>query len=212
MKTRLIPSCVAAGVVALALFSSATATQASLFAYNGYAILNNTGGGNVYYDLDAATGNPDFVGTTFTVDYGQSLLLGAQVSTDPGGGNPNEWGADWARIFYSIDGGTYASLDLPVNTSPTGDWFERFEEAGGGMVNLASGLSQGTHSLTVYLQAHDNTQPADGYISNFGNNFSATISVVPEPATVALGIFGGLILAAVVFRNYRKPQLVRQAV
>ena len=213
MKTRLNLTCVAVCCAALMLLSAATVTQATLFAYNGYAILNNNGAGNVYYDLDTPTANPDFAGTTFTVTAGQTLRLGAQVSTDPGNSQPSSWGAEWARIYYRIDGGTFASLNLPVSTGPTGDWFERFEEANtANMVNLANSLSVGTHSLSIYIQAHDDTQPADGYVSNGGLNFNATIAVVPEPANVALGMFGGLCLTAVVISYRRKSQPVYQSV
>ena len=177
--------------IGLALTLDPTAARAALYAYDGFAIINANGAGNTYYDLDHDTGNANFSGNTFTIGFGQSFLLGGQVKTDPGGGNLTSWGADWARIYYSIDGGSFASLNLPVITGSTGDWFEQFEEANAAnMINVASGLGVGNHSLTIFIQAHDNTQPADGYVSAGGLNYSATISVVPEPTKVALGLFG----------------------
>ncbi len=182
------------GLVLLGAGSLCGSCSAALFAYQGYAILNNSGGGNTYYDLDSDTANPNFAGSTFTVNYGQTLLLGAQVKTDPGGGNLSSWGADWARIYYQINGGSILSLNLPaIVGNPGSDWYVQFEQANpGSMANVADGLGVGNHSLVVWIQAHDNTQPADGYVSNVGLNYSATISVVPEPTTVALGIFGAL--------------------
>lgn len=177
--------------IGLALTLPPTTARAALFAYDGFAIINANGAGNTFYDLDLNTANPNFSGATFTINFGQTLLLGGQVKTDPGGGNPSSWGADWARIYYSIDGGAFVSLNLPVTTGSTGDWFEQFEESNAAnMINVANGLSVGNHTLTIFIQAHDNTQPADGYLSAGGLNYTATISVVPEPTQMALGIFG----------------------
>ena len=71
------------------------------------------------------------------------------------------------------------------------------------MAQIGSGLTAGNHSLAIYFQAHDNNQPWDAYDSNGGANFIGTIQVVPEPTTVALGIFGGLALLGLVIRQVR---------
>ncbi|HQK39451.1 MAG TPA: hypothetical protein PLO52_04970, partial [Flavobacterium alvei] len=60
-----------------------TTIKAQSGIYESYAILNSNGGGNVYYDLQATTGNPDFNGANLGIFNSSSTLIlnGAQNKT-----------------------------------------------------------------------------------------------------------------------------------
>lgn len=204
MKTmRLAPLLLAAGT-GLLMSGPGTRCHAALYAYNAYAIVND-GSGNTYYDVDQSTSNPDFVNHTFSINFGQSLKLGGQVTADAGDGQPAANGPDWAVLWYKIDNGSPTSLSLPSLTDfGTSGWKVQFEEANSAnMAQIGSGLSVGTHTLAIWFQAHDNNQPLDAYLSNGGLNYTASIEVVPEPVNTALGITAGIAALGAFWR--RRP-------
>ena len=97
-----------------------------------------------------------------------------------------------ANVYYKIDNNAYSSaFSLGFNEDNvggnTGDqrWYSE-----GSSIDLLSGLSNGTYTLSVYLDAGS----TDGtlFSNNGGADFGATFTVVPEPGTYALiaGMFG----------------------
>ena len=193
MKTRIFRFALLSGVSAVLLSFGVQQGRAGLYAYNAYAIVN-PGSGNTYYDIDVQTANPDFSGSTFTINFGQALKLGGQVTSDAGNGAPAANGPDWAQLAYKIDGSSWQYLGLPYSTDyGTSGWKVTFEQANtSGMADIGSGLSYGSHSLEIYFQTHDNTQPADAWVNAGGANYIATINVVPEPTNLALLTMLGL--------------------
>ena len=69
-------------------------------------------------------------------------------------------------------------------------------------------LAAGTYTLDVWFGAVNHTggttvyDNGSGGISSSPTDFSATFSVVPEPITVALPLFGGLMLTAGLARRF----------
>lgn len=179
----------------------------------GYVIydISSPGGQDGYYDIDQATANPNFVGSTVTVDSGGSILLGGEVRTNDGNMWNNPWGADFARIYYRINGGSFTLLNLPwyANTDGPnqGDKDVWAANDAGEQVNLYSLLSVGLNTIDVYFYARDNNGGADQYLSNDGGNYrgfillssstSATTSAggaAPEPGTLSLSVLAGVIM------------------
>ena len=136
---------------------------------------------------------------TYDITQGATLLFnGGELDTyKSGGANVNG-----AQIFYSLNGGsTFSSADqLAFNqdnvNGSTGDqrWY-----SDGEAVNLLNGLSDGTYTLQVYLDA---TTDANGtlYANNNSSptNYTATFTVIPEPSTIMMllssGLFGSFYL------------------
>jgi hypothetical protein len=181
----------------MVLYLATWTCSGSLTLYNGFVVLNPNGSGNTFYDTDTATGNPDFTGTLFTISQGQTIRLGGEVRTTPGNGAAS--GADFVRIYYSVDNGAFNFVNLSFQQNVGND--DQWHEVGASMAEIGSGLSVGTHSLSVYFFGHDNTDNFDGFLNNGGVNYSASIQVVPEPVNVALGIFGASILCSLGFRR-----------
>src|ERR1044071_8852973 len=101
-----------AGLFAATFAWLATDTaQATHILTNGFVVLNITNSGSTFYDTDSATGNPDFTNTVATINQGQSIRLGGEVSTTPCCGNIE--GAESAAILFSVDGGPFQTNSLP---------------------------------------------------------------------------------------------------
>ncbi|MCP5489011.1 MAG: hypothetical protein H7A43_10225 [Verrucomicrobia bacterium] len=192
--------------VASILLATTWSAQALNWIGLGYAVLNVNGAGTTFYDIDNPTANPDFVGTTFTITAGQSILLGGEVQTNDGNGSNNPWGADNAQINYSITaGGPSGSVGLPFSFLPF-SFNSGFNDGWQNTVGseIGSGLAAGTYNLAVWFSATDNDGPNTVFLSNGGNNYNATIVVngappgpgsgVPEPGMLSLAAVAGMIL------------------
>ncbi len=169
-----------------------------------FAIIN-MGSGNVFYDLGASTGNPDFSGANFgTFHSNNTLIL-------QGGRNrtlkcpPNEVmnGSVYYRIYPTGTAPSNPFLPLvlnfivgsntpsPINSSCTNQTWE-LNNAG---INLLSGLCDGNYTLEMYTTSDYNTgtgTPVNTTTSNNGgSNYKATFSV---NSSVLSGIFESYII------------------
>jgi hypothetical protein len=143
----------------------------------GAPTLINTTDGSISTWADSS--NPSlgtfdpFTGDTLTLDGGEMLTFK--------NGGSNVSGAD---MFYSINGGAFQDATLAFNqdnvNGSTGD--QRWYSDTAADANLLSGLSNGTYTLAVYFR-DSNSDDGNDYVSNGGNNFNATFTVVPEPST-----------------------------
>ncbi len=185
-------------VTTLSLLAATAVSHASLsFVGNSYAIISANGGGNTYYDV-SNQGNdnstPNYVGQTFTIGLGQSLLLGGQTQTYPGGFGTTAW-----MGYRLLQGATVISENDNINlsylqTANNNDYWQQLATTGG--INLNSGLSINTYTLEVWFGASNGNTLFD---SNGGANYSATISVVPEPvypALIGFALVTGLVQVA----------------
>ena len=147
----------------------------------GFPTLVNTddgGGTSTWADgSNPSLGTFDpLTGDTLTLDGGDMLTYknsGSNVS-----------GAD---LFYSINGGAFQDATLAFNqdnvSSSSGD--QRWYSDTAADVNMLSGLSNGTYTLSVYFR-DSNSDDGNDYKSNGGNNFNATFTVVPEPSSLMM--------------------------
>lgn len=167
------------------------AVRAAYGFFETYAILNVNGGGNTYYDAGAATGNPDFQGANFgTLNpaLNSLILRGGEAKTFKNGGS-DVFGANLAyRIWSGSASGSFTEIPLGFNAN-LGGGDQKWDRTDAN-VNLLSGLGNGVYTLEIYFRGTGNG--GDFYHSNGGINYQATFTVVPEPVTVALGIFAAV--------------------
>jgi hypothetical protein len=195
-----------AGLIIGACLAAGTSGKAGLsFVGDANVILNANGAGNHFYAVDSYN-SPTYSGNILTIQAGQNLLLGGQLQTYPGHGASD--GAASAFIHYLIVGTAISGqLNLPFayNVGNNDVWEQ---STGGNMVNLDSSLSAGTYTLQVYFGAINNIGGSTFFDNNSGVNYSATFTVnpVPEPITVALPIFGGLMLTVGLSRRFVSRQ------
>ncbi|MFZ1527872.1 MAG: lamin tail domain-containing protein, partial [Ferruginibacter sp.] len=165
-------------------FSVNNASQSGI--YQNYAIVN----GN-YYDLLAATGNPDFNGADLGsfCSNSSSLTLGGQnkVYKCP----PNDITANF--IYYRVYTGTtpsgsFAPLNLPYVSpapeTPGAGCTNQLWESVSASTNILTGLAAGTYTLEIYSQAVYNSNGVCGgfhYANNSGANYKATFTVTTPP-------------------------------
>lgn len=139
----------------LFIFSlSAVIGQAQSGIYESYVILDN-GGGNTYYDLQAATGNPDFNGANLgSFQCTEVLLLnGAQNNIYKCNTNNITNGFLNYRIYETTatpPGFNGVSLPFLSNDGPAGicapsSGINQTWEEASATINVISGLNVGTH-------------------------------------------------------------------
>lgn len=172
-------------------------------------IIVNTGP-VAYYDIGAATGNPDFQGTNLgDFTSGGSLVLGGQGKSYKNGASDVTGMALYYRVWQGSPGGAFTPLNYAFQINIGGgdqQWGSDVAGANGSAFftgNLLTGLSEGDYSLEVYSQI--STNGLDGALNptvnnNSGNNFIASFSVVPEPSRMLL-VFMGF---ALVFTRRRR--------
>jgi len=181
------------------LLAGSAVARANHSLYNGFVVLKNGASSHVFFDVDGlASTNPDFTNIVATISQGGSLKFGGEVKTTvtgfscPGGGSV-ELHADVARLYYSIDGGTFTSLNLPnqITNSSFDQWQVADGGNGGATIEIGSALAVGTHTLSVYYDASDlNHCVAPGETASLGSAgtpFTATIQVLPAAVIVVDG-------------------------
>lgn len=203
-------------VALLALISAGNSWGAAGF-WDSFVFTTTTGNAPLaFYDIGAATANPDFQGSNlgnFTV--GDTLYLGGQQKswkdnfTDVTGHS-----ISW-RVYSGSPSGTFTTVNLPFQWNKgdpgapgflanDGDqqWGGDSQGANVDPVdvsgNVLSGLTPGTYTLEVYSQVNTNNvnEAAIVYNGNGGNNYKASFNVlaIPEPASALLGALGALTL------------------
>jgi hypothetical protein len=178
-------------------FALSNATQAAVsWVGNAYAELQPSGGENQYYWVNVNNNvDPQFSGNLggLQINYDQSLSLGGQAQTWV----PTE--GTTVTMHYAVD--SYANeSSFALNylkTENNNDWWDAQAA-----VNINNNLSIGTHTLYIWYSAIGGGDTV--WDNNGGNNFSATFSVVPEPANLAMGIFGGLAVIGGILRSVRR--------
>ena len=182
----------------IALAASGTSNGALTYLGTGFAILNVNAGGNVYYDLDAVTGNSDFdtnnssagaYSQTITINLGESIKLGGENQT-------NSFFGTTSTLQYRVStnfSGTFLGLNLPFNTNYFSN--DKWLEAGAGMIEIGSSLSVGTYYLEIFQKASNGgTDLYKNEADQSANNWETRIVVVPEPTSAALGLIGTALL------------------
>ena len=180
--------------IAFFLVGISTEVKAQSGIYESYAILKINGGGNVYYDLQAITGNTDFQGLNLGTFYsGNSLILnGAQNKTFKCNTDDITNGKFYYRIYKTTDLApifTESTIFWTSNDGLTGsncggsDQNQTWQSSGAN-INILNGLSSGNYYLEVYTTA-DFTYTASGggsgthSANNSGNYYKATFTFSP---------------------------------
>ncbi|MEY8847600.1 LamG-like jellyroll fold domain-containing protein [Psychroserpens sp. XS_ASV72] len=166
--------------------------------YESYVVLDINGSGNVYYDLNVDTANPNFEGVNLgTFNPSNSLVLnGAQNQTYKcGTHNILNSFIDYriyltgntppafipSEILFNTDDGT---SNFCSGTSVDQTW-----ESTGANIDILNGLPSGDYTLEVYTRSDadydgDNILDNTYYISNGGFNYRATFRVDNPPTAV----------------------------
>jgi hypothetical protein len=193
------------GVVSLA---TAFSSLAAVGIWESYVVLNVNNSGNVYYDANANTAHPDFLGATlgiFNPTVNSLVLKGGEVKTYKSDNDDVLAGYLHYRVWASTPSGSFTAIHLPwvENLSKPGDQKWQTTSAN---VNLLSGLPNGTYTVDIYFTARGKAPGGsefDVYDNRNGLNYTATFSVVPEPATWGLIAATGLLGVAGV-REWRR--------
>ncbi len=206
---------VALSVIGLAAHVSAQNTLQ--FVGNGYVILDINNGGDSFYDVnnqsndsttpsfDTDNSTPTAFSRTFTINQGQSILLGGELQTFQ-----QNVGAT-VSLGYGITNltetsGSFSELNLPFQmTSGANDQWQQLASTSG--VQIGSSLAPGNYLLAVYEHAQNgsanlyNNEGGQG-----GNNWEAEITVlpVPEPGTIISFLSGSSVLGAMMFIRRRR--------
>jgi len=167
--------------------------------FDAFVFTSLNGGGLSFYDIGAATGNPDFQGSTLgTFDrFTDTLQLGGQQKSWKNSGSDVTGHTIFWRILEL--GGGFASVNMPFQLDLGGgdqQWGGDSQGANGNPLELSSnvfsGLLNGTYTLQVYTQISTNGVDAASTVfnNNGGSNFSASFSLVPEPSKALFGMLG----------------------
>lgn len=170
-------------IIAFTLLSYASFSQSVI--YESYAILDINGAGNVFYDLNFATANPDFNGAnlgTFTPS--NSLILnGAENKTQKCG--PDNILNGWLNYRIYLISGTapaFSSNEILYNMDLTGAGPGCLNQrwlSSGASIDVLNGLASGDYYLEVYTHADvdtdsDNILDYTIYANNGAANYLAT--------------------------------------
>ena len=181
-------------IVVLALAAAGNA-HAATGIFESYGIIKINASTSVYYDMQAATANPDFQGANlgiFDTSVGNTLVLvGGEIKTFKNGPSDVTGGRFDYRVFKVGDTpGSFTEFNLNFN-SDLGGGDQKWDNTGAN-ANLLSGLGNGSYTVQVF--AYSTTNEGNKFSNNGGANYSANFSVVPETSSAALGMIGSLLL------------------
>ena len=163
--------------------------------YESYAILSLNGGANAYYDMNAATVNPDFQGAALgNFSFAQSLVVkGGQNKTFKcSGGDITNGRLNW-RVWKTSSGasGAFSIVSMGfISNDAGGCGGNQTWEGTGGATNVITGLLPGNYTLEVYSDADG--VPGTTFSNNGGANYKATFNVTaPNPVFLYEGVNTG---------------------
>lgn len=189
----------AALIISLSVLLVVSASAQSIF--NGYAYLSDTtaGSGTSWFDLSGtAQGANDFQGADLG-DFTSNLWLGGQTGFWSDG-----QGVEYITMHYNITGDATASGSVSYAfesySAPDDQWGTDINGANASDLSVdliaAHTLGVGDYSLAVWVEGKANNR-ASVWDNNGASNYTATFSVVPEPATISMlgiGAFGLMLL------------------
>lgn len=204
-------------LTALLIVCATASTQAAVGYFgNFYIVTTLNNGGNVFnqvlspannltntasgFNLSSDNANPA-LGSFGTIDLSmsQSLVLnGFEMNTwNDGGDSVNN-----AILFYRVtkSGDTPGSFSSTTVGSPTSiNGNDKFWQKTDSGVNLTTGLLNGDYTIDFYVENSASFTGGGGGTFTMGNwnsssGPSATFTIIPEPASAALGLIGSLLL------------------
>lgn len=148
-----------------------------------YFILDSKNTGNTYYDLGAATGNPDFNGAnlgTFTTS--ESLTIkGGQMKITKCHSSDVTGGTLYYRIYLTSTGPSspdYQSfaMNWQSNWDNNGCTSQLWENATG-ITNIISGLAEGNYTIEAFFAIYTGLGSPTMYDNNSGANYKANFTI-----------------------------------
>jgi hypothetical protein len=213
--TAKIKWCLGAGLMFGACLAAPPASHAALsYVGNGYVELSIAQTSPAYTsvpdNLNGATSGYS-LGNLSIISQGQTLYLGGQIQT-----YTEQNGS--AALFYKIGtSGPYSSINLAYSRNGVGQYYNNnlWDSNGGSnggvnnnttyySVDIGSSLASGNYTVYFYFSATDTDNSiimTDGSSSN-PNSFNFQVTPVPEPVTLALPVFGGLVAIAGLSRRF----------
>jgi len=158
-----------------------------------------------FYDIGAATGNPDFQGSNLGIfTAGTNYFIGGQQrSYKDNGTDVTGHGLSW-RVYSGAPSGSFATVAMPFqfNTGVNNDQQWGGDSQGSNSdpieisTNILAGLPNGSYTLEVFSFITTNSVNEIPTVFNNvgGSNYQASFTVIPEPASAVLGILGTLLL------------------
>jgi hypothetical protein len=196
-------------IVAVSLLATGSSFGAAGI-YDSFLFTTTTGSAPLtFYDIGAVTGLTDFDGADlgdFTL--GSTLQIGAQQKSYKNTGTD----VTGHTLYWKVTGGSFAGVNMPFqwnfgdagapgNLNNAGDqqWGGDVQGANNSLVisnNVLTGLTPGDYTLEVYTEIATNGVDASATIANNNStaNYIANFTVVPEPASAALGLLGATLL------------------
>ncbi len=151
-----------------------------------YAVLSINGGSNVYYDLQASTGNPDFNGANLgNFNSTNSITLrGAEHNVYKCGGCD----LTSTRLYYRVyltgsTPGSFSNLNIGFSSGGAngcGGQDQQWANTGY-TVNVLAGLSAGNYTFEVYSDASVTCEGGTVFAGNLGLNYKATFTFCGTP-------------------------------
>ncbi len=194
----------------LALFGSLATTHAATGFYGHlYFVTSLNGAGNAFNQVTTGTtpGTGAAAGIDLTPDgvnpqfgsYGTVnltdvwLAKGFEYKTY----NDNGSNVTYANLYYRIyhtgsPSGSFTQIQTNSPISNVGN--NKTWQVTSGSTNLLSGLTTGNYTIELYTESYTNGNNTAGNIFGFSSNPTATFTVVPEPASAALGLLGVTLL------------------
>jgi hypothetical protein len=170
-----------------AMLSIVGTTYAQTAGFNSsFAVLSFNGGSNIYYDLQATTGNPDFNGSNLgNFNSSNSITLkGAEHNVYKCGGCD----LTSTRLYYRVyqtgsTPGAFSNLNIGFfagGANGCGGQDQQWANTGY-TVNVLSGLTAGNYTFEVYSDASVTCEGGTIYAGNLGLNYKATFTFCGAP-------------------------------
>ena len=158
--------------------------MAQLSISSAFTMLREAAGSNTFYDLNDDTANANFTGVVARIYSGENLFLGGEANTPHYSCNTQEAWIDQMTLYYSINGGPTNSMPLPLLAFGSPD---KWQSPSTGMVEIASGLNPGIHTLDIYMIGVDINFCQGGGISTrlpATGTYAASFEIMTGPRDV----------------------------
>ncbi|MBP6397418.1 MAG: putative Ig domain-containing protein [Saprospiraceae bacterium] len=164
---------------------SSTANNGTSGIFESYVVI-----GSQYYDLQNATGNPDFQGAnlgSYTTS-GNLNFSGGEIKTYKNSGDNICGGKVWYSIYPAAGSpGSFTSVNLPFNFDMANPGDQQWGTSGN-ISNILASLPAGNYKIAVYVDASGNQNGASACscdpfkVQNNSNNYwIANFTVCADP-------------------------------
>lgn len=164
---------------------TATTNSGTSGIFESYVVI-----GSQYYDLQNATGNPDFQGANLGsfLNTGNLNFSGGQIKTYKNSGDNFCGGKVWYSVYPAAGSpGSFTAVNLPFNFDMSNPGDQQWGTAGN-VANILTSLPAGNYKIAVYVDASGNQNGASACScnpfkvqNNSGNYWVANFKVCANP-------------------------------